>query len=200
MKRALLVVPIVFAALLVLPTAPAWACSCVEATSAQFVDRSDVVLRGTLEAVDRPAGLEEPSSGAPARSYRFTVAQVYRGTAAPTTWVGSAADGASCGLEGLEPGREYVVFAQERGEGLWASLCGGTAVADAGLVGEVEALAGPGHAPAQALPRATDGQLPGATAPASDRAWLVPLLGGLALALGLGVALVVVVRRGRRRE
>ena len=200
MKRALLVAPLVFAALLVLPTAPAWACSCAAATPAQLVDRSDVVLRGTLEDVAEPAGLAEPSSGAPARSYRFTVAEVYRGTVAPTTWVGSAADGASCGLEGLEPGREYVVFAQERGEELWANLCGGTAPADTRLVGEVEAVAGPGQAPAQALPEAPSGQPPGAVAPASDRAWLVPLLGGLALALGLGVALVVVVQRGHRRE
>ena len=37
-------------------------------------------------------------------------------------------------------------------------------------------------------------------APVSERAWLVPLLGGLSLALVLGVALVVVVQRGRRRQ
>ena len=35
-------------------------------------------------------------------------------------------------------------------------------------------------------------------APVSERAWLVPLLGGVALALVLAAALLVVVRRGRR--
>ena len=203
-KRALLVVPLMFAALLVLPTAPAWACSCAAVTAAQAVDRADVVFRGSLEEVDEPAGLHEPSSGAQASSYRFTVAEIYRGTAAPTTWVGSAADGASCGLEGMEPGREYLVFAQERGEGLWASLCDGTAPASASFVGDVVAAAGDGHAPVPVATAAPAGQSPaaqppGAAAPVSERAWLVPLLGGLALALLLAASLVFVFWRGRRR-
>lgn len=202
-KRALLLVPVVVAALLVLPTAPAWACSCVSATTAEYTKRSDVVLRGALEAVDEPSGLQEPSTGQPARSYRFSVTGVYRGTAAPTTWVGSSADGASCGLEGLEPGREYVVFAQERANGLWASLCGGTGPADAALVGQVEAVSGTAHAPVSTVTVAPNGDTPaarpaGSVAPGRDRGWLVPLLGGTALALVLAAALVVVVRSGRR--
>ena len=146
------------------------------------------------------AGLHEPSNGGPAQSYRLAVTDVYRGAAASTTWVGSAAEGASCGLEGLQPGREYVVFAQERAGGLWASLCGGTATADPAVVAELEAAAGPAHAPVLAPSGSATERLPGATAPASERPWLGPLLGGLALAVVLAAALVVVVRRGRRRD
>ncbi|SDP15659.1 hypothetical protein SAMN04489867_1574 [Pedococcus dokdonensis] len=159
-KRALLLVPVVFAALVVLPSSPAWACSCASATTAEYADRSDVVLRGALEKVDRPAGLQDPSTGSPARSYRFAVTGVYRGSAAPTTWVSSSGDGGSCGLEGMEPGREYVVFAQERGDGLWASLCGGTGPAEPLLVAQVEAVAGAGHAPAPAATVAPHGATP----------------------------------------
>jgi hypothetical protein len=203
-KRTLLVIPLLLAALLVLPTSPAWACSCVALTTAQAVAHADVVLSGTLEEVDQPRGLVEPSSGAPAQSYRFAVSEVYEGSAPATSWVGSAQHGASCGLEGLEPGREYVVFAQERGDTLWASLCGGTGVATSGLVSEVEAVAGPGRDPVGAGPLGAGTTAPlarpaGATAPAGERAWQVPLAGGLLLALGLAGALVVVVRRGRRR-
>lgn len=188
----LLVIPLLFAALLVLPTSPAWACSCVDLTTAQAMAHADVVLAGTLEEVAEPRGLSEPSSGAPAQSYRFAVSEVYEGSASATNWVGSAKDGASCGLEGLEPGREYVVFAQERGDTLWASLCGGTGAATSGLVSEVEAVAGPGRDPVSA------GSV-GASAPTGEGAWQVPLVGGLLLALVLAGALVVVVRRGRRR-
>ena len=202
-KRTLLVIPLLFAAL-VLPTSPAWACSCVDLTTAQAVASADVVLAGTLEEVDAPRGLSEPSSGAPAQSYRFAVSEVYEGSAPATSWVGSAKDGASCGLEGMEPGREYVVFAQGSGDALWASLCGGTGLATSGLVGEVEAVAGPGQDPVGAGPvgagTAAPGARPaGAAAPAEDRTWQVPLVGGLLLALVLAGALVVVVRRGRRR-
>ena len=200
MKRALLVVPLVFAALLVLPSSPAWACSCASPTTAQSVGRADVVLRGTLADVDESAGLNEPSSGARAVSYRFAVSEVFRGAASATTWVGSAADGASCGLEGLEAGREYVVFAQERGDRLWAGLCDGTATATSDLVADVEAVTGSGHPPVRADVVDPAAQPPGAVAPAREGAWLVPLVGGLALALVLGVALWVVVLRGRRRD
>jgi hypothetical protein len=199
MKRALLVVPLMFAALLVLPSSPAWACSCASPTTAQSVGRADVILRGTLADVDESAGLNDPSSGARAVSYRFAVSEVFRGAASATTWVGSAADGASCGLEGLQAGREYVVFAQERGERLWAGLCDGTAMATSGLMADVEAVTGTGHRPVQAV--SDDGRppLPGQRDVAGDRAWLVPLVGGAVLALVLAGLLVGVVRRGRRR-
>jgi hypothetical protein len=199
MKRVLLVVPLMFAALLVLPSARAWACSCASATPAQWVDRSDVVLRGTLEDVDKPSGPAVLQPSDPSVTYRFAVSEVFRGEAMETTYVSSSAHGASCGLEGLLPGREYVVFAQTRGDTLVAGLCGGTAVADSELVADVQDVTGPGHDPVR--PGLVDeaAQPPGAASAAREGAWLVPLVGGGVLALLLVSALVVVLRRGRRR-
>ena len=199
MKRALLVVPLMFAALLVLPSAPAWACSCASATPVQWVDRSDVVLRGTLEDVDKPSGPAVLQPSDPSVTYRFAVSEVFRGEAMETTYVSSSASGASCGLEGLQPGREYVVFAQTRGDTLWAGLCGGTARAASGLVADVREVTGPGHEPVR--PGLVDeaARPPGAVSAAPEGAWLVPLVGGGVLALVLVGALVVVLRRGRRR-
>ena len=199
MKRALLVVPLMFAALLVLPSAPAWACSCASATPVQWVDRSDVVLRGTLEDVDKPSGPAVLQPSDPSVTYRFAVSEVFRGEAMETTYVSSSASGASCGLEGLQPGREYVVFAQTRGDTLWAGLCGGTARAASGLVADVREVTGPGHEAVR--PGLVDeaARPPGAVSAAPEGAWLVPLVGGGVLALVLVGALVVVLRRGRRR-
>ena len=57
--------------------------------------------------------------------------------------------GASCGLEGIEPGRRYVVFASHQSmEGhdadhLWANLCGGTGPATPKLLAAVAEATGP---------------------------------------------------------
>jgi hypothetical protein len=199
MKRALLVVPLMFAALLVLPTAPAWACSCASSTVAESVDRADVVLLGRLSRSDGPSkvGLL-PSSDDPVE-YTFAVEEVYKGRAAATTHVVSPASSASCGLEGLLPGREYVVFAQAQGGELRAGLCGGSDLAATGLVADVEGVTGAGHAPAQPGVGDQDADLPGAGSAQSDTAWLVPLVGGGVLAVVLAGLLLGVVLRGRRR-
>jgi hypothetical protein len=199
MKRALLVVPLMFAALLVLPTAPAWACSCASSTVTESVERADVVLLGRLSKSDGPSrvGLS-PSSDDPWQ-YTFAVNEVYKGRAAGTTHVVSPASSASCGLEGLLPGRDYIVFAQAQGRELRASLCGGSDLAGSGLVADVEAVTGSGHPPVRAEVVDPAAPLPGAVAPAREGAWLVPLVGGLALALVLAGLLLAVVRRGRRR-
>jgi hypothetical protein len=162
-----------------------------------LVARADVVLRGTLEAP--PSGPRVLRRSDDPVTYRFAVAEVFRGAAPTTTLVSSAASGASCGLEGLEPGREYVVFAQVRGDALEAGLCGGTASAGSGLVADVEQLTGPGQPPVspglidEAVP------LPGQPEAPGNGAWLVPLVGGGVLALVLAGLLVGVVLRGRRR-
>ena len=165
---------------------------------------ADVVLHGTVTDVDLPSRLS--SSAAPA-TYTVAVARVLKGEAAATTFVQSAASGASCGLEGIEPGRDYVLFAQDRGGDLWAGLCGGTAPATGELMAAVERATGAGTPPRAApetqAPYPSEGparDLPGARDPsADDTAWLVPLVGGSVLALLLGGALVLVLLRGRRQ-
>lgn len=193
MKRVWLVVVTVFAALLVVPSGRAWACSCAQASPAQAVRAADVVFRGVLEHLQPPGGLV--SSSEDPTTYTFGVSEVFRGAATTTTDVRSPQSGASCGVEGLRPGREYVVFAQARGEQMWMELCGGTDLAASGLVADVQEITGPGHPPVQ--PGLVDeaAPLPGQHADPGGTGWL---LLGSGLALALGGALVVVLFRRRR--
>jgi hypothetical protein len=192
-RRAAVVVLAVFAALVVVPTSRAWACSCAEGSVAQNVARADVVLRGTVDDVRRQGPSLIGRSDETAR-YRVRVAKVYAGEAAARTTVRSGLYSASCGVEDLLPGREYVLFADARDGELWVGLCGGNDLAASGLVADVEDVTGAGHAPSTGE-RASS--LPGATT--TDRSWLLPLAGGSVLAVLLGAALVVVLLRGRRR-
>ena len=192
-------VPVLFAALLVLPSAPAWACSCVQMTPAQATEVADVVLRGTLTEIEMPSRVQLlQSSQAPAR-YTFDVAEVYKGQARETTEVRSVTSSASCGIEGLLPGREYVLFTQVKGEQLWMGLCGGSDLAASGLVADVEQVTGPGRPPVPPGLIDETAPLPGASSGPRVMAWLVPLVGGGVLALVLAGLLLGVVRRGRRR-
>jgi hypothetical protein len=142
MNRALLVVPLFLALVLVGPAAPAHACSCAMLSSAQKVENADVVVRGTITGLDDPGGHDS----AHLVTYEEAVAEVYRGPATATTFVRSAADGASCGIE-VQEGREYLLFARRVGGELRAGLCDGTTPASAELVAEVEHLTGPGSPP-----------------------------------------------------
>lgn len=128
--------------LVVVTAAPSSACSCAGADTAGYVDRADVVLVGVVTDRQGPPLRPVMSSGDPA-TYTVEVDRVFKGEARPTTYVLSADSGASCGLEGIEEGGRYVVFADRSGDELWASLCGGTAAADPALVAEVEAVTGP---------------------------------------------------------
>jgi hypothetical protein len=122
---------------------------------------------------------------------------VLKGASGPQAQIRSASGGASCGLEGMEPGRRYVFFAgHSTVEGkptdvLWANLCGGTAPATPALLAEVERVTGAGAAPATAeaagTAYASDLQL------AADEDPAEPSLSGLAGPLGLiaGASLVL---------
>lgn len=200
MKRVLLVVPLFLALVLVAPATPAHACSCAMLSSAQKVDNADVVVRGTVTGVDDPGG----RSSAHPVTYEVAVAEVYRGTAAATTFVLSAASGASCGIE-VQQGREYLLFARRVGSELRAGLCDGTTPASAELVAEVEHLAGPGRAPEgrakdpAATPSATPSTgtaLAGAT-PAESSGVAHPLAFGLGGAV-TGATLAALCWRRRR--
>lgn len=128
MKRALLVVPLFLALVVVLPAAPAHACSCAMLSSAQKVENADVVVRGTITGLDDPGGLDSGHLV----TWEVAVAEVYQGAAAGTAFVRSASDGASCGIE-VQEGREYLLFARQVGGDLRAGLCGGTTPASAAL-------------------------------------------------------------------
>lgn len=127
--------------LMTVGAAPASACSCAYAQPRQFVDGADEILAGTLVQVDQPSRGLFSSSSDPV-SYTVAVDDVYRGTLGTEVEFESAQDGSSCGLEGMEVDRRYVVFLQTDGETRTASLCGGTALATDRLESAVARLAG----------------------------------------------------------
>jgi hypothetical protein len=111
--------------------APALACDCAGTTDEEAFENADAVFVGELTRYRPPVN---PRTSMDPAVYRFTVEGVYKGDVVADQAVGSAGDGASCGLEIREPGR-YLVFAstetfdpETRAEGvdLYANLCGGT--------------------------------------------------------------------------
>lgn len=175
--RTLLAVLVVAAGVALVP-APAFACSCVAGGPAAYVSWADVVFSGEVTDIDGPSLL--PFGGDRRRTYTFDVDATYSGDTGRRTLVQSEASGAACGLEGIEVGRRYVVFAHEEGSDgdLAANLCGGTAPATPRLLERVAEVAGP--------PRPPSG--PGATGSAGtplDAGWLL-LVGGIAAAGPLG--------------
>ena len=170
------------------------ACSCVAATTAEQVERADVVFTGTLvsrEVVPRVPGLR--SSDDPA-VHVFAVQTVLKGTASARQEVVSADSSASCGLA-LAGDGPFLVHAGEDPGGppgqLTATLCGGTAPADAALVAEVQSLTGGG------APELTVDAPPGTYEDPSTATFLW-LLGGL---LGLTVLVGgLAAWQGRRNE
>ena len=138
-------------AVVALTPAPSYACSCATAEPvSQYADWADVVLVGTVEERVEPAVL---SSSADPAVLTLSVDRVLKGGARVTQQVLSPVSGASCGLENVEVGRSYVVFASHRtldGEptdALWSLLCDGTRPASPGFVAAIEAATGPGSPP-----------------------------------------------------
>ncbi|GAA1389735.1 hypothetical protein [Luteococcus peritonei] len=169
---------------------PACACSCPEFSTRQKVERADLVARARVVEVTEPAAVD---SGA-TRTYRLELERLYQGSSPVATQVTSSAQGASCGLEGISPGDDIVLFATGS-EGDWkASLCGGTTRADARASGgdvtvlaEVEQLLGSGSTPSPTVAAAP--------APAGIRGPVGLPLVGVSLLIGLGLALAVFRRR-----
>jgi hypothetical protein len=189
----------------------AWACSCAVVTEAEYGDMADVVFTGTLERIDTPEG-DARSSMDPV-TYVFAVDTVFKGAAAEVQNVVTARDGASCALEGMSAGGEFVVYASTDSRGgpegqpgdLYSGLCTGTGPWD-GLVVPA-GFSGPGSPPTPATapttqppptdPPAAPTALPADEPSGNDGGWstndwllaaviAVPVVA----ALGLGVALI----------
>ncbi|WP_243059692.1 hypothetical protein [Nocardioides sp. SR21] len=118
------------------------ACDCASAPVPERLGRADVVFVGAL--MESTPG--QRRSSLDPTSYSFSVGRVIQGRASSFEVVESAWSGASCGLENMEVGREYVVFAtrdQDDQDVLVSGLCSGTQQADPAYVAEVAAAAGP---------------------------------------------------------
>lgn len=150
MPRLVLAALLGAAGLVLFTPVAAHACSCVGGDVAAYADRADVVFTGTLVEVTPPPARLFWSSGDPA-TYSFDVERVHQGEVGASTEVRSAVSGASCGLEGMQTGSRYVVFAT-LDDGLWANLCGGTDLARPGLVRRLDRALGPARAPASDPP------------------------------------------------
>ncbi len=120
-----------------LGTEPALACSCVARTVPELVGSADLVATGRLDS-------SRPTRGGMELVHSFTGIELFKGEPLPTFDVRSAALGASCGLEGLEAGRRYLVFTDADDGVLTANLCGGTRRATPAYVDRVEEVTGPG--------------------------------------------------------
>ena len=207
--RTLLATLVAATGLVLAAPAPAFACSCVSAGPATFVKWADLVVVGEVTEITPPPERELMSSSDPA-TYAVAVDRVLAGRAGATVKVRSAVSGASCGLERIKVGREYVFFATRHDiEGaptraLWASLCGGTAPASPSYVAEVEAVTGEGVQPGPDEPAATGvadppdtGNLSGDQPSSADPAVPAWAWGGGALVVVLAAGLLVL--RARRR-
>jgi hypothetical protein len=127
MTRRHLVLLVALVASLSLPitATPATACMCEMKTAVQHAARADVVFTGRLQEID--AGVRGPiRSTMDPVTYRFEVERVFKGEVRQNASVVSPADGASCGLERMNVGARYTVFAQTDAGVLRSGLCGGT--------------------------------------------------------------------------
>lgn len=137
-------------ALVALSPTPSYACSCALSDTEAFVGFADVVMVGTIDDRDPPLAGRTTDPAV----YTVSVDRVLKGQAAPVVAVLSPDSGASCGLEGIELGQRYVVFAAHRdlmgkdSDQLWAILCGGTAPATDAFVADVQGFTGSGGPPA----------------------------------------------------
>lgn len=145
--RALLAALFAALSLVVVTASPSFACSCIMNGIEQHVEGAEVVVTGTVTEITPPPQRRVMSSMDPA-TYTVEVEDVHKGDVGETIAVLSPNSGASCGLEGIEEGGRYVVFASHQSMGSrdpdqwWANLCGGTAPATPDLVADVEAATG----------------------------------------------------------
>ena len=148
--RLLLAVVTTTVGLLVSTQLPAAACDCATAEPAQSVAGADLVFEGTLLSREDVSGERV--------GYGFGVEETFAGDARDGV-VESYPYGAGCGLEGMEVGQVYVVFATRGPHDVAeANLCGGTARATPALVAAVETAVD-----AETAAPARSGVLPGDT-------------------------------------
>lgn len=196
LRRLLAVLLVAGACVLLSPAGSATAaapCTCLAAGGTtgmvqDHVREASAVFTGTVEEITPPAGAgDTPSS----RTSTVQVERVYKGGMITTATVDVVTTGAfaNCTRE-LERGENYVFFV-ESDEGLTATGCGGTTVANAQLITQVENLLGEGRDPVPPEPPTATFSPVNTEDPASLTRVAAP---GLALVL-IGLLGLAVVRR-----
>ena len=168
MTRIALAVAVAFG-MLVLTPSPSWACSCALGTTAQQVKRAATVAAGTVDWT---------ATDGQTRTFRVEFDAVYKGAAAESEKLTTAASDAACGVGDLATGQRYLFFIDGQHPGaMRIGLCGGTTPYDDALAQKVESVAGPPGKPLVA--RTVDAPVEG------ERGRTV------AIALGAGALLVI---------
>lgn len=172
---------------------PAGACSCIETSDEQSLERADVAFSGTVTGRAAPARPDH--STAPA-VWTFEVDRVFKGEATSTQGVVSVVSGASCGLE-LPRHGDVLVFTRSEpqvpeagldGATLYAGLCDGSRALSEGLI---PASFGDGRGPAPGESGVVD---PGTTT--SDLSTRAAVAGAGLCTVGV----VLLLRRTRSRR
>lgn len=142
-RHGVLAVAVVFG-ILVLTPSPSWACSCAIESPAQQVNSAVTVASGTVDWT---------ATDGQTRTYAVDFDAVFKGAAARSEKLVTAADAAACGVGDLATGRRYLFFVEGRHPGaMRIGLCGGTTPYDDTAARQVEELTGP---PGKPLPVAT---------------------------------------------
>jgi hypothetical protein len=166
--RIVLALAVVFG-ILVLTPSPSWACSCALGTTAQQVKRAATVASGTVDWT---------ATDGQTRTFQVDFDSVYKGAAAESEKLTTAANEAACGVSDLATGRRYLFFIDGQHPGaMRIGLCGGTTPYDEALAQKVESVAGP---PGKPLAAGT------VDAPADDERGRT-----VTIALGAGALLLV---------
>jgi hypothetical protein len=140
-RRWILAVAIAFG-LLVLTPSPSWACSCAITKPAQQAEAAVTIASGTVDWT---------ASDGQTRTYKVDFDAVYKGSAAESEKLSTAASEAACGVGDLAPGRRYLFFIDGEHPGtMRIGLCGGTTAYDDRLAGQVQAVTGPPGKPVSA--------------------------------------------------
>jgi len=140
-RRALLAIAVVFGILVLTPT-PSWACSCASPSPQRQVQAAVTVASGTVGWT---------ATDGQTRTYEVDFDAVYKGAAATSEKLVTAASDAACGLGDLATGRRYLFFIEGRHPGaMRIGLCGGTTPYDDAAARQVEALTGPPGKPLRA--------------------------------------------------
>jgi len=122
----------------VLTQLPAHACSCVVNDTRGDIRNATTVLAGTVTA---------KTPAANTLTYEVRVDRVFKGTAAETVTLRTAAQPAACGLDNLAVDRRYVVFGTQQGAVVEVNSCGGTAPMASPVTTTVKKVLGAGKAP-----------------------------------------------------
>ncbi len=133
LRRFLLVLAVTVGMLVLTPTT-SWACSCAGQSTAEYVERADTIVDGTLVWTSTN-GIE--------RTYGLRIDRVFKGKAAQREKVLTQASDAACGLGELATDERYLFFIKGQHLGTMSvDLCNGSSAYDAVRAAEIEAITG----------------------------------------------------------